>query len=54
VFDPAPGLAGVWGSDGWLFSRRNSRMDISPLYASVVALMEVALMPDALSEIHIF
>jgi hypothetical protein len=29
-------------------------MDISPVYACVVALMEVAKMPDALSEIHIY
>jgi hypothetical protein len=42
------------GGDGWLFSRRNSRMDISPLYAAVVALMEVQRMPDALSEINIW
>lgn len=27
-----------YGADGWIFSRRNSRIDISPLYATVIAL----------------
>jgi hypothetical protein len=44
-FDPRAGPYWRLG-DGWLFSRRNSRMDISPVYAAVVALMEVQRMPS--------
>jgi hypothetical protein len=42
------------GGDGWLFSRRNSRMDISPLYASVLALMEVQRMPAEMDAVTIY
>ena len=31
--------------DGWAFSRRSSHVDISPLYASVIALLAVAKSP---------
>jgi hypothetical protein len=34
------------GGGNWLFSRRNSRMDISPLYAAIVALMAVRKIPE--------
>lgn len=38
------------GGDGWLFSRRNSRADISPLYSTIVALMAVERMPADIDE----
>jgi hypothetical protein len=31
-----------YGGDGWVFSRRSSRVDISPLYAAVIALRAAA------------
>jgi hypothetical protein len=34
------------GGDGWAFSRRSSRIDISPLYASVIAIRAAAAAPD--------
>ncbi len=34
------------GADGWAFSRRSSHVDISPLYAGVVALAAVRRQPD--------
>lgn len=33
------------GGDGWAFSRRSSRVDISPLYAAVIALLAVRKSP---------
>jgi hypothetical protein len=52
-FDPRAGPYWRLG-DGWLFSRRNSRMDISPVYAAVVALMEVQRMPSEVSDVTIY
>jgi hypothetical protein len=42
-----------FGGDGWAFSRRSSQIDLSPLYAAVIALMAVRKMPDDLDGIHI-
>jgi hypothetical protein len=42
------------GGDSWAFSRRSSHVDISPLYASVIALMAVRRMPTFATETHIF
>jgi hypothetical protein len=42
------------GGDSWAFSRRSSHVDISPLYASVIALMAVRRMPTFAAEIHIY
>lgn len=41
------------GGDAWVFSRRSSRIDISPLYAAVIALRSAAAV-DAGAEIHIW
>jgi hypothetical protein len=39
---------------GWAFSRRTSSVDLSPLYAAVIALMSVSRMPTEMDEIHIY
>ena len=44
---------GRLGGDGWLFSRRNLRMDISPVHACVVALLQAERMPSSLSDVTI-
>ncbi len=40
-----------FGSDGWMFSRRTSRIDISPLYAAVGALYAAREINDGLGDI---
>jgi hypothetical protein len=42
------------GGDSWAFSRRSSHVDISPLYASVIALMAVRRMPAWMDKLEIF
>jgi hypothetical protein len=42
------------GGDQWAFSRRSSHVDISPLYASVFALMAARRMPTVGAELHIY
>jgi hypothetical protein len=44
---------GRLGGNGWLFSRRYLRMDISPLYAAVATLMEVEQARRA-DDVHIY
>ena len=41
------------GGDGWAFSRRSSQVDLSPLYAAVVALIAARKMPADFDEIAI-
>ena len=53
-FDARAGPTGVWVGTAGCSLAATLQLDISPLYAAVVALMEVEQMPAAPSDVHIY